>query len=132
MFNFDEPRFLRIQKGAVDLAPRIDQAIGAAIANGATNLYFLGTGGVAYLMEPAVQLLHRRSGFPVYKDYPAELVLTGSANLTAKSIVVFVHGYGADAGRTWQACGVGGCGACVRPCAASFESTPCECRAPLP
>lgn len=88
MFNFDEARFLRIQKGAVDLAPRIDQEIGAAIADGATNLYFLGTGGVAYLMEPAVQLLHRRSTFPVYKDYPAELLIAGSANLTAKSIVV--------------------------------------------
>ncbi|WP_444459845.1 SIS domain-containing protein [Rhodobacter capsulatus] len=88
MFNFDETRFLRIQQGAVDLAPRIDAAIGAAIGAGATNLYFLGTGGVAYLMEPAVQLLQRRSGFPVFKDYPAELVITGSANLTARSIVV--------------------------------------------
>ncbi|WP_417277485.1 SIS domain-containing protein [Celeribacter sp.] len=88
MFNFDEARFLKIQGGAVSLAPRIDEVISDAIANGASNLYFLGTGGVAYLMEPAVQLLHRRSGFPVYKDYPAELVLTGSANLTENSIVI--------------------------------------------
>lgn len=88
MLNFDEARYLSIQNGAVALAPRIDKAIGEAIAAGATNLYFLGTGGVAYLMEPAVQLLHRRSGFPVYKDYPAELVLTGASNLTAKSIVI--------------------------------------------
>lgn len=88
MFNFNEERFLRIQKGAVDLAPRIDQEIAAAISDGAKNLYFLGTGGVAYLMEPAVQLLHRRSSFQVFKDYPAELVLTGSSNLAAKSIVV--------------------------------------------
>lgn len=88
MFNFDEARFLRIQQGAVDLAARIDQEIGAAIADGARNLYFLGTGGVAYLMEPAVQLLQRRSSFPVFKDYPAELVVTGSVNLTDKSIVV--------------------------------------------
>lgn len=88
MLNFNEDRFLRIQSGAVALAPRIDAEIGAAIAAGATNLYFLGTGGVAYLMEPAVQLLHRRSGFPTFKDYPAELILTGSANLTDKSIVV--------------------------------------------
>ncbi|HEY0276414.1 MAG TPA: SIS domain-containing protein [Paenirhodobacter sp.] len=88
MFNFDEARFLRIQSGAVGLAPQIDAEIGAAIAQGATNLYFLGTGGVAYLMEPAVQLLHRRSTLPVYKDYPAEIVLTGALNLTDKSIVV--------------------------------------------
>ena len=63
MLNFDESRFLRIQQGAVDLAPRIDTEIASAIADGATNLYFLGTGGVAYLMEPAVQLLQRRSSW---------------------------------------------------------------------
>jgi fructoselysine-6-phosphate deglycase len=88
MLNFDAERFLRIQRGAVGLAGPIDEAIASAIGNGARNLYFLGTGGVAYLMEPAVQLLHRNSSFPVYKDYPAELVVTGSANLTEKSIVV--------------------------------------------
>lgn len=88
MLNFDAERFLRIQRGAVALAPRLDGAISAAIADGAENLYFLGTGGVAYLMEPAVQLLHRTSAFPVFKDYPAELVITGSRNLTDKSIVV--------------------------------------------
>ena len=88
MLNFDEARFLEIQGGAVALAPRIDAVIAEAISAGATNLYFLGTGGVAYLMEPAVQLLHRRSGFQVFKDYPAEVVLTGTANLTDKSIVV--------------------------------------------
>lgn len=88
MLNFDEARFLNIQGGAVALAPRIDAVIAEAISAGATNLYFLGTGGVAYLMEPAVQLLHRRSGFQVFKDYPAEIVLTGTANLTENSIVV--------------------------------------------
>lgn len=88
MLNFDEARFLGIQKGAVDLSGQIDETVAAAIKSGAANLFFLGTGGVAYLMEPAVQLLHRRSGFPVFKDYPAELVVTGSANLTKNSIVV--------------------------------------------
>lgn len=88
MLNFDEQRFLHIQGGAVALAPRIDLVIATALAAGAENLFFLGTGGVAYLMEPALQLLQRNSAFPVFKDYPAELVLTGSANLTEKSIVV--------------------------------------------
>ncbi|MGL4813418.1 MAG: SIS domain-containing protein [Beijerinckiaceae bacterium] len=88
MLNFDEDRFLKIQGGAVALAERIDRVIATAIAAGARNLYFLGTGGVAYLMEPAVPLLHRNSTFPVFKDYPAELVLTGGANLTDNSIVV--------------------------------------------
>jgi fructoselysine-6-phosphate deglycase len=88
MLNFDEPRFLRIQSGAVALAERIDEAIASALKAGAENLVFLGTGGVAYLMQPAYQLLQRRSKFPVFIDYPAELVLTGSVNLTNKSIVI--------------------------------------------
>jgi L-ribulose-5-phosphate 4-epimerase len=88
MLNFDEPRFLRIQSGAVALAERIDSTIASAIKAGAESLYFLGTGGVAYLMQPAYQLLQRNSKFSAFIDYPAELILTGSANLTAKSIVV--------------------------------------------
>ncbi len=88
MFNFDDARFLTIQRGAVALAPQIDAAIASALADGAVNLFFLGTGGVAYLMEPAIQLLRRRSGFPVYKDYPAEILACGNANLTSRSVVI--------------------------------------------
>ncbi|EUB98922.1 sugar isomerase (SIS) [Rhizobium sp. CF080] len=88
MLNFDEARFLKIQKGAASLAPRIDTVIASALNGGAENLFFLGTGGVAYLMQPAFQLLQRNSGFPTFLDYPAELVISGSKNLTSKSIVV--------------------------------------------
>lgn len=88
MLNFDEARFLRIQSGAVSLAERIDTVVASALNAGAENLFFLGTGGVAYLMQPAYQLLQHRSTFPVFIDYPAELVLAGSVNLTNKSIVV--------------------------------------------
>lgn len=88
MLNFDEARFLSIQRGAVALAPRIDAAISAALTGGADNLFFLGTGGVAYLMEPAILLLQRQSSLPVYRDYPAELLAEGNRNLTARSIVI--------------------------------------------
>ena len=88
MLNFDEARFLSIQRGAVDLAPRIDSAISAALAGGVENLFFLGTGGVAYLMEPAIQLLQRNSGLPIFRDYPAELLISGNSNLTAHSLVI--------------------------------------------
>ncbi|MDB5660546.1 MAG: hypothetical protein JWS10_3161 [Cypionkella sp.] len=88
MKNFDETRFLDIQQGAVALAPRIDAAISTAVAAGAETMFFLGTGGVAYLMEPAIQLLQRCSSFPVFRDYPAELLTSGNRNLTARSIVI--------------------------------------------
>ncbi|MDI7861939.1 SIS domain-containing protein [Rhizobiaceae bacterium n13] len=88
MLNFDEQRFLRIQSGAVAFASHFDQVIGECIKAGADNVFFLGTGGAAILMQPAAQLLQRRSRFPVFIDMPAELVVTGSANLTSRSIVV--------------------------------------------
>jgi fructoselysine-6-phosphate deglycase len=88
MLKFDEARFLRIQQGAISLASQIDSVVASKLKDGAKNLFFLGTGGVAYLMEPACTLLQRRSSFPVFLDYPAELVLTGSVNLTPDSIVV--------------------------------------------
>lgn len=88
MLNFDETRFLRIQGGAVALRERLDRVVSDCLAVGADNIYFLGTGGAAILMQPAAQLLQRRSRFPAFIDMPAELILTGSANLTSKSIIV--------------------------------------------
>ncbi|WP_181706111.1 SIS domain-containing protein [Chthonobacter rhizosphaerae] len=88
MFNFDEDRFLRIQSGAVGLSDRIDQAIGACIEKGAENLFLLGTGGAAILMQPAAQHLRLNSTFPVFTDLSAELIVAGSPSLGPKSIVV--------------------------------------------
>ena len=88
MLNFDEQRFLRIQSGAIALAGRLDETVGACLRAGAENIFFLGTGGAAILMQPALQLLQRRSRFPSYIEPTAELLIAGSANLTAKSIVV--------------------------------------------
>lgn len=88
MLNFDEARFLRIQSGAVSLANGIHEVIRAALAGGAENLFLLGAGGAAILMQPAVQLLQRHSAFPVFSDVSAELVLTGHRSLGPKSIVV--------------------------------------------
>lgn len=88
MLNFDETRFLRIQGGAVALRERLDRVVSDCLAAGADNIYFLGTGGAAILMQPAAQLLQRRSRFPAFIDMPAELILTGTANLTSKSIIV--------------------------------------------
>lgn len=88
MLKLDEHRFLKIQGGAVALRERLDQVVSQCLAAGAENIFFLGTGGAAILMQPAAQLLQRRSRFPAFIDMPAELILTGSANLTSKSIIV--------------------------------------------
>jgi fructoselysine-6-phosphate deglycase len=86
--NFDDAHFLAAQFGALALAPRLDAAIAAALDAGAPNIHFLGTGGAAILMRPAVQLLRRRSTFPVFDDFTAELLVCNPCNLTQGSIVV--------------------------------------------
>ncbi|MBN9629204.1 MAG: SIS domain-containing protein [Actinobacteria bacterium] len=88
MLNFDKDRFVRIQRGAVDLAAPINDVIIALLRDGAENLFFLGSGGAGILMEPAWQLLQSRSTFPAYLSRPAELVVTDTAKLGEKSIVV--------------------------------------------
>ncbi len=88
MLNFDAVRFLRIEQGAVALAPAIHEAVGKCFAKGARNLFFLGSGGAAILMQPAFMLLQRRSSFPVFMEIAAELVAGGHQALGKDSIVV--------------------------------------------
>lgn len=88
MLNFDSSRFLRIEAGAVALASPIHAVIGDCLARGARNIFFLGTGGAAILMQPAAQLLQRRSGFPAFMETAAELVAGGHQALGEGSIVV--------------------------------------------
>lgn len=88
MLNFDEQRFLAIQAGAVSQGESVGHIIRKCLSDGAENIYFLGAGGAAILMQPAVQLLRNRSTFPVFCELPAELVIAGSPSLNSKSIAV--------------------------------------------
>jgi fructoselysine-6-phosphate deglycase len=88
MMGFDTERFLRIETGAVALAPAIHRVIGECLTGGARNVFFLGTGGAAILMQPAAQLLQRRSGFPAFMEIAAELVAGGHQALGNGSIVI--------------------------------------------
>jgi fructoselysine-6-phosphate deglycase len=88
MLNFDIDRFLRIEAGALALAPAIHDTIGQCLAAGAKNVFFLGTGGAAILMQPAALLLQRRSGFAAFMEIAAELVAGGHHALGPESIVV--------------------------------------------
>lgn len=87
MLNFDEARFLRIQSGALAQIEPIHEIMRARLPR-AENLFFLGTGGAAILMEPAIQLLQRRSRFPVFRETAAELTISGSIHLGPRSIAV--------------------------------------------
>jgi fructoselysine-6-phosphate deglycase len=88
MLAFDLDRFLRIQAGALALEPDIGRAVAACLEAGAENLFFLGTGGAAILMQPAAQLLQRQSSFPTFMEISAELTAAGHAALGQRSIAV--------------------------------------------
>jgi fructoselysine-6-phosphate deglycase len=88
MRDFDEERFLRIQSSATALAEPIDATIGGLLDKGADNIFFLGAGGAAILMQPAAEFLRSRSNFPALTPCAAELVLGGSRHLGKGSVVV--------------------------------------------
>jgi fructoselysine-6-phosphate deglycase len=88
MLNFNVPRFLAIQSGAMGLQPKIDEVIGHCLSEGADSIFFIGSGGAGILMEPALLLLRTRSRFPTFCERAAEIVLTGHPSLTNKSMVV--------------------------------------------
>lgn len=88
MLNFDPERYVRIQRDAIGVAAPLDAELGARLAAGATNVFFVATGGVAFLFQPAARLLQTRSTFPVYVEMAAELVLTDNVHLGPQSIVI--------------------------------------------
>jgi fructoselysine-6-phosphate deglycase len=88
MAEFDEERFLRIVSGAVAASKELGVYVQDALNSGFENLFFAGAGGAGILMLPAAELLRLSSTFPVFTEQPAQLVLTRSASLGKKSLVV--------------------------------------------
>lgn len=88
MLNFDEARYVAIQSGAIALSEGLDQAIGELLAQGKRSVVFAGAGGAGMLMQPAAQLLMRRSRLPVYWDRPAEMMATRPVYFDENAIVV--------------------------------------------
>ena len=80
--------FLAVQQGALALAPAIHDGVGECVAKGLRNVFFLGAGGAAILMQPAALLMQRRSALPVFTPLAAELVIEGHPALGAGSLVV--------------------------------------------
>ncbi|MCS5713548.1 SIS domain-containing protein [Herbiconiux sp. CPCC 205716] len=88
MLNFDPVHYIDVESGAAALAAPIRAAIGERLAAGATNIFFAGSGGVAFLALPAARLLQTSSTFPTFTEMGAELIVQGNVNLGAGSIVI--------------------------------------------
>lgn len=88
MLNFDDERFIRIQRGAVELAAPIRAAVRQLLDEGIENVFFLGAGGAGVLMQPAADLLLRRTDLPVQLKHAAEIVAMDCSALGPRSLVV--------------------------------------------
>lgn len=88
MLNFDRERFLRIQQGAVALKEQMDEVIDQLSKKGFENLFFIGSGGAAILMQPAAHFLRKHSDLPVFTEMASELMLLDLAQCNEKSLVV--------------------------------------------
>jgi fructoselysine-6-phosphate deglycase len=89
MLNFDPDRFLRIQRGALELAGGLMDCVHSqAESNGIETVYFLGAGGANILMLPAAQLLQSESTVTSYAPHSAELVEVGSRRIGEQTLVI--------------------------------------------
>jgi fructoselysine-6-phosphate deglycase len=88
MLNFDKDRFVKIETGAVSIAGEVRALVKKLLADGVDRLYFMGTGGVQILTWAAIDVVQRRSRFPVSAEYPAQVVIDPPAALDKNSLVV--------------------------------------------
>jgi len=88
MLNFDESRFVSIQSGAVAIANEVRPLLRQLLADGLERIFFMGTGGVQFLTQPAIELAKSSTLFPVSGAFPAQVVLDPPAGLNDKALVI--------------------------------------------
>lgn len=88
MLNFDKVRFVKIQSGAVAIADDVRALMRDLLNDGLERIFFMGTGGVQFLTQPAIELMRSSTVFPVSASYSAQVVLEPPAGLNEKALVV--------------------------------------------
>ncbi|WP_457584744.1 SIS domain-containing protein [Ensifer canadensis] len=88
MLNFDRDRFVKIQSGAVAIADDMRALMRGLLDDGLERIFFMGTGGVQFLTQPAIELARALTVFPVSAAYSAQVVLEPPAGLNEKALVV--------------------------------------------
>ncbi|NRP21629.1 Fructosamine deglycase FrlB [Ensifer adhaerens] len=88
MLNFDRDRFVKIQSGAVAIADDMRALMRGLLDDGLERIFFMGTGGVQFLTQPAIELARASTVFPVSAAYSAQVVLEPPAGLNEKALVV--------------------------------------------
>ncbi|MCK4207457.1 SIS domain-containing protein [Brucella pituitosa] len=88
MLNFDKDRFVKIQDGAVAIAENVRTLMRRLLDDGLERIFFMGTGGVQFLTQPAIEIARNASVFPVSSAFSAQVVLEAPAGLDEKALVI--------------------------------------------
>lgn len=88
MLNFDKDRFVKIQGGAVAIAEDVRALMRRLLDDGIERILFMGTGGVQFLTEPAIEIARNATVFPVSSAFSAQVVLEAPAGLDDKALVI--------------------------------------------
>ncbi|NKC51975.1 SIS domain-containing protein [Ochrobactrum cytisi] len=88
MLNFDKDRFVKIQGGAVAIAGDVRALMRRLLDDGPERIFFMGTGGVQFLTQPAIEIARNATVFPVSSAFSAQVVLEAPAGLDEKALVI--------------------------------------------
>lgn len=88
MLNFDKDRFVKIQGGAVAIAEDVRALMRRLLDDGLERIFFMGTGGVQFLTQPAIEIARNATVFPVQAAFSAQVVLEAPAGLDEKALVI--------------------------------------------
>ncbi|PRA52398.1 sugar isomerase [Ochrobactrum sp. MYb68] len=88
MLNFDKDRFVKIQGGAVAIAEDVRSLTRRLLDDGLERIFFMGTGGVQFLTQPAIEIARNATVFPVSSAFSAQVVLEAPAGLDEKALVI--------------------------------------------
>ncbi len=88
MLNFDRDRFIKIQSGAVAIGKDMRVLMRDLLKGGLERIFFMGTGGVQFLTQPAIEFARNATLFPVSAAYSAQVVLEPPAGLNEKALVI--------------------------------------------
>ncbi|QGA57850.1 SIS domain-containing protein [Brucella sp. 2280] len=88
MLNFDKDRFVKIQGGAVAIVEDVRALVRKLLDDGLERIFFMGTGGVQFLTQPAIELARNSTVFPVSAAFSAQVILEAPAGLDEKALVI--------------------------------------------
>lgn len=88
MLNFDRDRFVKIQRGATAVSQAARPLMKEFLDQGVERIFFMGTGGVQLLTQPAIDIAHAHSTFPVNACYPAQVIIAPPAGLDETALVI--------------------------------------------